>query len=682
MRTWRKWVLGVSLGLVLLCLGLVAHAVWPFYGYPVTTVEIRPPAPLPSAPVPGFVAGVGVRDITPPVVIPKMGYSAWAREANGFRTRLKTRAFYLRAAGGPPLVVLQADLPAASLMLQREVAARVARTTDVAVEHLSLHVTHTHSGPGQYMSSDFYNSFGSNRAGFDPRVFDFLASQMAAAVEAAYHQRRPARLAIGSTDLYGATRNRAMGAYVRNHNVSDKQTHAAAALRAVNPRITLVRLDARTDKGDYRPLGAFSTFAIHGTGIPPFSRPYHGDVWAFFERELEARIRAHYDPPWTVAHGPFEANHGDNNPNFRHGMRGAMETRRLGLMLAEKGWELFRSLDQALVDEVTLVAGQRELDLLQLSAERRDGLCPRAIAGTAVVGSAQDDEVFPMSYLPPFQRGWPDSGVEDCHGAKRWMLSRLQAWGLKPGRYPHRLAINAFQINELLLVGLPFEVTFEAGNRIAAAVEQAAVARTPEHVVISSHSNGFFGYATTAEEYGAQWYEGGHTLYGPQTTPFLAREAARVVSDLLATPERLQLPAQWRFQLRTARYFPPPQPAAGQRLQIQAPAFTAAAANQEPYWETTLLDVNPGQLQLHRPLLSIEVSADGEHFVPLRDARGEPVDDQGADLQLMHLGPAESGMARYALRWYHPPVATPGQWFCFRVAARDQQPTFYSSAFR
>src|SRR5690606_32985772 len=117
-----------------------------------------------------------------------------------------------------------------------------------------------------------------------------------------------------------------MAAYVRNDNVTDKQQDDAAALRAVNPLITLVRIDAQTPDGDFKPLGAFSSFAIHGTGIPPFTHPYHGDVWTFFERELEWRIANAYQPPWKPVHGPFEANQADNNPNYRSGLRGDIET--------------------------------------------------------------------------------------------------------------------------------------------------------------------------------------------------------------------------------------------------------------------------------------------------------------------------------------------------------------------
>ena len=674
----RRTVFGLLL-VIVIAAGAGLHAVWPLLAYPVVSVDIQRMAPLPSDNNEQFLAGVGVRDITTPIGIPKMGYSAWARDADGFRNRLKTRAFYLKPAGGEPLLVLQADLPASSLVLQRKVAELVAEKTDVAVHNLSLHVTHTHSGPGQYFASDFYNTFGSNRPGFDPEVFEFLAQQMAAAVVEAYERRRPAKLAIGQTELYGATKNRAMGAYVLNENVTDKQQNDAAALRAVNPTITLVRLDGLTETGDYRPMGAFSTFAIHGTGIPPFTYPYHGDVWAFFERELEANIRQHYQPPWPVAHGPFEANHGDNNPNYRMGLRGDIETRRIGLNLAQQAWQLFQSLDDQLTDQVNLTSAQRELDVLNLADEDRGLLCERAIAGTAVVGAAKNDEVFPISYLPPFKRGWPDDGDGDCHGGKRWMLSKLQAWGLEPSRYPHQISISAFRINELVVVGLPFEITFEAGNRMASAVQQAVnqygAQQGIRHIVMSSHTNGFFGYSTTPEEYSAQWYEGGHTIYGPNTTPFLARESQELVAMMLQQPGYTDLPEQWQFRLASAHYFPEAITPQGKRVQLLPPAFMDASANQEPYWQWQVLDVNPSVLQLHQPLMAIEVSDDGEHFHTL-------FDDQGLDLQIIHDGPSDGGMSRYNLRWYNPEIAIPGRWFRFRLEPREGQELFFSSTFR
>ncbi len=682
-KLFKRTFFGAVL-ILLLALAGGAVSVWPFLVFPVTDIQTQRRAPLPVLDSPTLLAGVAERDITPPIGIPKMGYSAWAREADGFRNRLKARAFYLKPKQGEPIVVLQADLPASSLVLHHKVADLIAARTDVALHNLSLHVTHTHSGPGQFMDSDFYNAFGSNKPGFDPALFDFLARQMADAVIAGYESRRPAKLAIGATEIYGATKNRAMGAYVRNENVTDKSEGDAAALRAVNPLITLVRIDAQTDAGDFKPLGAFSSFAIHGTGIPPFTHPYHGDVWTFFERELEWNIARKYQPPWQPVHGPFEANHADNNPNYRHGLRGDIETRRIGLALAERAWQLFTSLDNQLQDDVPISSAMREIDLLNLRPQDEKILCERAIAGTAVVGAAQGDEVFPISYLPPFQRGWPDDGAGDCHGEKRWMLSKLQAWGVAPTRYPHRVSFTLFRIGDLALLGLPFEITFEAGNRIGAAVTQAFAdgAAPVARAVVSSHTNGFFGYSATREEYSAQWYEGGHTIYGPRTTEFLAKESSKLAGELLRQPGYADLPQEWTFSLASKSYYPPVLEATGKRVELQPAQFVDAQANQEPYWEMQLLDVNPSALNLHEPLLAIEASADGERFTPLTDPNGVPVDDQGYDLQIIHDGDSDAGMARYVLRWYNPPVAAPGQWFRFRVAARAGQDTFLSAKFR
>ncbi|HVK99827.1 MAG TPA: neutral/alkaline non-lysosomal ceramidase N-terminal domain-containing protein [Dongiaceae bacterium] len=696
MRRFLKKLGYTLLLLVLLAVAGGAFTVWPFLMFPVTEITIQRPTSLPALPADTLLAGVAERDITPPIGIPKMGYSAWAREADGFRNRLKARAFYLKPAQGEPILLLQADLPASSLVLHHAVAQRIATHTDIGLHNLSLHVTHTHSGPGQYMDSDFYNAFGSNKPGFDPALFDFLVRQMADAVIAAYESRRPAKIAIGTAEIYGATKNRAMGAYVRNENVTDKREDAAAALQAVNPLITLVRIDARTDAGDYKPLGAFSSFAIHGTGIPPFTKPYHGDVWTFFERELEWNIARTYDTPWKPVHGPFEANHADNNPNYHQGQRGDSETRRIGLALAEKSWQLFQSLDDQLRDDLTITSAMREIDLLALRPQDENILCERAIAGTAVVGAAKGDEVFPISYLPPFQRGWPDDGDGDCHAEKRWMLSNLQAWGLTPSRYPHRVSITAFRIGDRVLVGLPFEITFEAGNRIGKTVLDAladALTDAPintaepvqqepiQQVIVSSHTNGFFGYSATHEEYSAQWYEGGHTIYGPRTTEFLAKESAKLATELLRQPGYADLPQSWTFALASKSYYPPALVPSGSRVELQPPVFVDAQVNLEPYWETELLDVNPSVLDLHEPLLSIEVSDDGEVFSPLRDARNVPVNDQGYDLQILHEGASDAGMSRYRLRWFNPEIARPGRWFRFRVEARAGQAVFHSSRF-
>jgi neutral ceramidase len=679
----------VLLVVALLVLAGGTHSVWSFRNYPVTTIDIRRPALTTESISPGeadffdgsaLLAGIAERDITPPVGIPKMGYSAWSREADGFRTRLKVRAFVLQSRGGKPLAVVQADLPASSLVLRHKVAERVAARTGLSFGALSLHATHTHSGPGQYFESDFYNNFGSNQPGFDPDLFEFLVSQTSDAVISAWESRRPARVGVGQTHLYGATKNRSMGAFVRNANVTDKSTDDAAALRAVNPLITMVRIDAREDDGSFRPWGAFSTFAIHGTGIPPFTAPYHGDIWAFFERDLEHRILQHYQPSRKPVHGPFEANHGDNNPNYIRGMRGDRETRRVGMMMARRAWTLFRSLDNQMRDDVVVRHAMREIDLLQTRDEDAAVLCDRAIVGAATVGAAHGDEVFPISYVPPFKAGWPKQEGGGCHAQKQWMFSWLQHWGVEPWRYPHRVVVSVMQVGDLLLAGLPFEITFESGNRIEHTIREKLreAGAEPRFVVASSHANGYFAYSTTPEEYSAQFYEGGHTLYGPRTTEFLARASSRLATDMLRVPGVEDMPREWNFALATRRFYPVPEAPAGRRQLLSPPTFREAEGIEEPRWWFSWQDVGPALMQLHEPLLSVEVETAKGHWQALMH-HGKPVDDQGVDLQIKWLGVREAGMAGYELRWFNPP-AGPGR-YRFVIEGRGGMDTFRSPPF-
>ena len=687
-----KWALAVGVTLLLVAGVGMLHAIWPFIQFPVTEVVIQRPAALPAQDTETLLAGVAERDITTPIGIPKMGYAAWARQADGFRTRLKTRAFYIKPKQGAPIALVQADLPASSLVLRHRVAEMVAAETDIPFQSLSIHVTHTHSGPGQFLASDFYNTFGSNKPGFDPDVFEFLCRQMADAVIEAYQTRRPAKIAVGTTELYGAAKNRSMGAYMMNKNVVDKTLDDTHAIKAVNPVMTMVRIDVASPNG-YLPLGAFTSFAVHGTAIPAFTKPYHGDVWGFFARDLEWLIKARYQTPWQPIHGPFESTHGDNNPNWEPGLRGDLEARRIGKMMAKAGWELFRQLDESLQDDVVISAAMRELDVLKLRPQDTQGvLCDRAIAGAALVGAAQGDEVFPISYLPPFRRGWPKSGSEDCHAEKHYMLSGLQPLGVEPWRFPHRLLVTALQIDDLVMVGLPYEVTFEAGNRIAAAMSQQAPEKPAiNHWVVSSHANGFFGYATTREEYSAQWYEGGHTLYGPGTTEFLALESAKLVQDLFAQPGYADLPDAWAFSLATQRFFPPVVAVHGERRQLNDARYHAAANNQEAYWAVQYLDVNPSQLQLHEPLLQIEQRSGPEPVWRVAMQDGVPVTDAGYDLQIQWLKDADDGMAVYELRWFNPPSGgdqrgdnnndKSNDEYRFVVAPRAGLPAFSSQAF-
>src|SRR5690606_41457831 len=55
-------------------IGLLVYG-WPFLTYPVTTLDFDFPAPLAAEQIERPYAGVAVRDLPPPIGVPKFGYS-------------------------------------------------------------------------------------------------------------------------------------------------------------------------------------------------------------------------------------------------------------------------------------------------------------------------------------------------------------------------------------------------------------------------------------------------------------------------------------------------------------------------------------------------------------------------------------------------------------------------------
>src|SRR5712692_1406602 len=115
----------------------------------------------------GFVAGVGESDLTPPPGLPMGGHSIAGWVARGHWTRLHARAFFFRDGQGHTAALVSCELFAIPAGLRAKVAERAAaRGVPVAPEGLILAATHTHHGPGNYMSSKLYNSFSSLWPGF------------------------------------------------------------------------------------------------------------------------------------------------------------------------------------------------------------------------------------------------------------------------------------------------------------------------------------------------------------------------------------------------------------------------------------------------------------------------------------------------------------------------------------
>lgn len=626
------------------------------------------PVPVPT---PGrSLAGVAVADITPPPGMPKAGYSANAHSGQGILTRLKARAFFFSAENGQHLAIVQLDLLGGSLLAHQRVLELVGDELGLAASGLMLGATHTHAGPGQYVSSEFYNQHASNRGGFDPDYLEFLSQQIATALRQAHQSRQPARVATGTLAVWGLTRNRSLLPHVHNPRPRVRSQAGHAPLYAIDPRLSMLLVETDPEAGPPQVLGALLTFAMHATGISQSNDEYHGDIWGYLCRSAQQAFAQQHPGHAPIVVGCMEGTHGDVAPAIAVGAANVREARRVGEALAARALQLIGQLRGQ---------GQRLHSLPQalhiLDVQQQSDLPDPAIGLTLLAGATENHTPV-IHRLPPFRAGSRLSirALQGEHGHKLTLGPRAVRNFFFPRQvFPHLLPLQVLKIGDWVLAGLPFELTLGAGQCLEQAVRDG-LGGYRGVVSVSSVANDYWGYCTTPEEYACQFYEGGHTLYGAGTLPRVAGWLQALAGQLAGGPVQWQAqPGPLRFRLTARRYFPRAQPAHGQARILRQPEYQLPQGWEEGFWQVTWLDVNPALIHWHQPLVWVECSDDrGQHWQRLTD-------DEGAHLRLRYLGQRPQGMAAYRACWLDPEFAGVRQ-YRFGIASR-QSGVLYSEAF-
>ena len=354
--------------------------------------------------------------------------------------------------------------------------------------------------------------------------------------------------------------------------------------RAVDPTWTMLRVDLwDAERGAYRPAGALSIFAIHGTGIPAATDLFDGDIFAPAERGLEFHIDSLNDrrPGFRpkAVHLVSNGTSGDVSPDWPESSRcGAPEygfVRRpggprvaptpeawresstdsldaclalarsyveaTGRALARRAVALFERLGSRLRSDVRLGRAFRTVRL-RAGAPSLDGLCPKPRMGTAAIGGSEHGytRYHGWRFLGFTAIGYEEGGsaveadLRDCHHPKRTALHPIHDLIAGPHGFPEMAQFAALKIGEVLLAAVPAEITVAAGVRMKSAMQRAAAEQGlgGDSVVLITLANGHLQYVTTPEEYAAQHYEGASTIYGPKTSAVFELVLAGLVADL------------------------------------------------------------------------------------------------------------------------------------------------------
>ncbi|WP_132913358.1 neutral/alkaline ceramidase [Pseudomonas aeruginosa] len=420
--------------------------------------------------------GLGKADITGEAAeVGMMGYSSLEQKTAGIHMRQWARAFVIEeAASGRRLVYVNTDLGMTFQAVHLKVLARLkAKYPGVYDENnVMLAATHTHSGPGGFSHYAMYNL---SVLGFQEKTFNAIVDGIVRSIERAQARLQPGRLFYGSGELRNASRNRSLLSHLKNPDIAGYED-------GIDPQMSVLSfVDANGELA-----GAISWFPVHSTSmtnanhlISPDNKGYASYHW---EHDVSRKSG------FVAAFAQTNAGNLSPNLNLKPGS-GPFDnefdnTREIGLRQFAKAYE---------------IAGQAQEEVLgELDSRFR----------------FVDFTRLPIR--PEFTDGQPRQLCTVQCQAEKTILA--DTGNKKPYPWtPTVLPIQMFRIGQLELLGAPAEFTVMAGVRIRRAVQAASEAAGIRHVVFNGYANAYASYVTTREEYAAQEYEGGSTLYGPWT---------------------------------------------------------------------------------------------------------------------------------------------------------------------
>lgn len=655
-----------------------------------------------------FLAGTGKSDITPPPGYPTGGHGPAGGLARGHWMRLWSRAFYFEDPDGNRLVLVSCDLFAIPGSLTASVGRSVA-DLGISPDELIIAATHTHQGPGNFLSTRGYNDFGSAYSGFDRDLFDFLAKRIAQSIRMAAEEARKSsenvQLVLRKGRWDGHLRNRAPDVFLMNPNRDAvmKELNPSAVkcepicpdeeyacepkngwrlegcprLRATDPNLTLLEVRRGSDASN-PPVGLLVFFSVHPTVLrheaPIFSSDFTG--WAV--DSLETRLARGASRPVV---GFF--NGADGDISVRRVRRDLKDVVRLGDAFAKEIDNLIKKDGIEIVEQKIDVGVAPGLVSASCLSEKwgTPNKTPRLIElakqpmyGVAGIGGGEGDRtvLFQLGWSDGV-RGEPTSGQVPKQPALDSPVVRhldLTAAISKKDTFPSTLPVTLAQLGPLSIATMPAELTtamaFELRHKLG-------LDKKP--FVLIGPANEYASYVTSAAEYSSQDYAAASTIWGAHEGAFLGC----LLENLLENKPRP------RFEIEPLRFRPGTKP----KKPYGPFGPTLLASRQSPDEELERLLVDGDGLperhlpyvEWYEPALSAKSIKEELEAVSRRTVTvlsGNPVDADGKGGLLTMLVDSggwyesvPSGTRKWGAVWVRPLWELPKGRFRLRVTRSD-----------
>ena len=552
-------------------------------------------APLRTAPSgTGLRVGVGIADVTGPVAENgMMGYSSFDQVAEGLHQRTRARAYVFADAADTRVVYVCVDTCMVFQSVHDEVIRRLHTAFGGAYTERNVMLTAVHSHAACGGASHDY-AYTLANLGFQPLTFQAEVDGIVEAITAAHDDLAPGTVAYGRSELTDASVNRSRIAFDRNPQ-RDKDYYPLGIDSSMR---TLRITRSGTD------VGAINWFATHCASLTNENLLISGDnkgAAAYFWEHDGEGVRYLDGAPGFVAAFP-QTNSGDMSPNLHlEPGKGPTDdefenTRIIGERQVAAARTAFA--DAEAMSATTVDSRVMYLDMANQVVDGRftpDGqqrrTAPACVGAAMSAGSTEDGPALPL-----FPEGARNPLVDALGGMNapvpNWLADAqapklvLVAVGLLPpdGWVPHVLKIQILRIGDVYVVGGPAEFTIVSGLRIRRTVaEELGVPL--ENVIFQGYANSYSSYCTTPEEYEAQQYEGGSTLFGRNTLPAYQQGYAALAAAMHTGADVPRGPAprdMSGFQPNFGPEVPVDAPLAGRQFGdvLVQPASTASAGTQ------------------------------------------------------------------------------------------------------
>lgn len=475
-----------------------------------------------ATPSSGYLVGAGKGDMTGAIAGQgMMGYSDMDQVAEGLLQRTWARAYIVAdAATGHRVLFITADVGCVFTSHHQTLLAELAKRygDTYTVHNVNINATHNHNSCG---GTSWDYAYVLAAKGHRHNSFRAEIAGLLDAVDAAHRSLGPGSVELGHSELHNASANRSTPAFTLNPVA--EQRHFP---NRIDPQVTALRL-----RRGGTTVGEITWFATHGTSLTDANFLIGPDNKGYASYLAEQR-----DPGVVSAHA--QTNAGDMTPNMwlrKMHPGGPTADHRTNRIII--GQRQDRAGQTALagaramsggVDSATRYVNLADVVISgQYTPHGRSARTTPAMMGVAAAATSQEDN-------NRSQLGFLDEGVRNelamALGAgatptpPHWIVDAQAPkaiafpLGLMPPRpwIEQTLPIQLIRIGDLVLAAIPAESTIVAGLRMRRIVADAL--GTPlENVLLQGYSNGYSQYVTTPEEYVAQQYEGGETMFGRWT---------------------------------------------------------------------------------------------------------------------------------------------------------------------